>query len=204
MRWLVAIAITSCLVFGESLEVNLHTGIGGEVYLPPKRGKAFSMTNHLIEDWEVKLLEKAYLDLREGGVDPCGGLIRSPFEGMSGKVLLTFDDGPDRLRTPQVLSILAKHKIKAIFFINGQKVNAQTLPVLETVLREGHTLGNHTQTHCRGRHNTSGCLGLSRNRFFREVSGTHRILKALLAPTARDQPTFAFLMERPTARRLVW
>ena len=39
----------------------------------------------------------------------------------SGKVALTFDDGPDPVHTPRVLDVLAEHGVKASFFLIGER-----------------------------------------------------------------------------------
>lgn len=66
------------------------------------------------------------------------------------EVLFTFDDGPNPTTTPQVLDILAKHDIKAVFFLVGEMVGSQNKKVpaiVERILRDGHVIANHTQTH---------------------------------------------------------
>lgn len=61
---------------------------------------------------------------------------------------LTFDDGPHPVATPAVLEILRSHNIKATFFLLGQ--NAVRHPhIVEEIVKEGHVVGNHTQTHRR-------------------------------------------------------
>lgn len=62
------------------------------------------------------------------------------------QVVLTFDDGPDPVYTPQILDILKKEKVPAAFFVVG--IEAETnLPLLRRIYREGHEIGNHTFTH---------------------------------------------------------
>ncbi|QTD40662.1 polysaccharide deacetylase family protein [Sporosarcina sp. Te-1] len=61
-------------------------------------------------------------------------------------IALTFDDGPHRKYTAEILDLLKKHEAKATFFIVG--ANAEKNP--EVVLRmyeEGHELANHTYSH---------------------------------------------------------
>ncbi|MGE7947067.1 polysaccharide deacetylase family protein [Lysinibacillus sp. NPDC093688] len=61
-------------------------------------------------------------------------------------IALTFDDGPHRKYTSQILDVLAKHDAKATFFIVGQ--NAEKNPeVVARMYKEGHELANHTFTH---------------------------------------------------------
>ncbi|MEY4330791.1 MAG: hypothetical protein RL609_1539 [Bacteroidota bacterium] len=65
------------------------------------------------------------------------------------EVFLTFDDGPTPIITEKVLDILAQFGAKATFFCIGK--NAQNHPqIVSRILREGHSIGNHTQTHRRG------------------------------------------------------
>ncbi len=64
------------------------------------------------------------------------------------EVIFTFDDGPDPERTPQILDVLAKYHIKAIFFEVGERVQApEAKLIMERILREGHIIANHTMTH---------------------------------------------------------
>jgi peptidoglycan/xylan/chitin deacetylase (PgdA/CDA1 family) len=62
------------------------------------------------------------------------------------ELALTFDDGPHPEYTPQILDILKNNGVKATFFVIGK--NAELYPELvERMVREGHTVGNHTYTH---------------------------------------------------------
>ncbi len=66
------------------------------------------------------------------------------------EVLFTFDDGPNPTYTPQVLDILAKHRIQAVFFLVGEMVgngNKKVPLILERILRDGHVIANHTMRH---------------------------------------------------------
>lgn len=65
----------------------------------------------------------------------------------SGRVALTFDDGPSE-STPAVLGALARYGARATFFFCG--ANALRLPeVARRVAAEGHEIGNHTFHHPR-------------------------------------------------------
>jgi peptidoglycan glcNAc deacetylase len=61
-------------------------------------------------------------------------------------VALTFDDGPNATTTPQALDILAKYKIKATFFIQGQNISGNEA-ILKRMQAEGHEVGNHSWNH---------------------------------------------------------
>ncbi len=64
----------------------------------------------------------------------------------NGKVLLTFDDGPNPGTTEIILKKLSDEKIKGLFFCVGD--NVQKYPeLLKQIKDAGHTLGNHTFNH---------------------------------------------------------
>jgi peptidoglycan/xylan/chitin deacetylase (PgdA/CDA1 family) len=61
------------------------------------------------------------------------------------EVALTFDDGPSA-DTEDILAILAKHQLRATFFMIGREV--ERLPqVARRVFAEGHEVGNHSYSH---------------------------------------------------------
>jgi cellulose synthase/poly-beta-1,6-N-acetylglucosamine synthase-like glycosyltransferase/peptidoglycan/xylan/chitin deacetylase (PgdA/CDA1 family) len=64
----------------------------------------------------------------------------------SGQVALTFDDGPDPRWTPRVLEVLARHHVRATFFVVGTKV-ASHPGIARRIRRAGHEIGSHTFTH---------------------------------------------------------
>lgn len=71
-------------------------------------------------------------------------LTRGPRNGAAR--YLTFDDGPNPEHTPRVLDLLAEHGAHASFFLIGE--HAERHPALvERILADGHTLGNHSYTH---------------------------------------------------------
>lgn len=63
------------------------------------------------------------------------------------KVLaLTYDDGPNDPHTFKLLEVLAKHDVRATFFMMGRY--AQQRPdIARAVAQTGHVIGNHTLTH---------------------------------------------------------
>jgi peptidoglycan/xylan/chitin deacetylase (PgdA/CDA1 family) len=65
--------------------------------------------------------------------------------GSSG-VALTFDDGPSPEYTPQILGLLRKYGVKATFCLIGVNVRAHP-DLVQAIVRDGHTLCNHTWTH---------------------------------------------------------
>src|ERR687898_2164393 len=67
--------------------------------------------------------------------------------GTSGRrIVLTFDDGPDPRTTPRILDSLREHDLKALFFVLGRHVKERP-GLLRRIVKEGHTIGNHTYNH---------------------------------------------------------
>mgnify|MGYP001145062825 CR=1 FL=1 len=64
----------------------------------------------------------------------------------SKKVALTYDDGPNDPYTLQLLEVLARHNVKATFFMIGEFV-CQRPEIARAVLEAGHAIGNHTFSH---------------------------------------------------------
>ena len=63
------------------------------------------------------------------------------------KVTLSFDNGPEPLVTPCVLDCLARHDLKATFFVLGRKVSEPAgSRIALRAHEEGHRIGNHTFT----------------------------------------------------------
>lgn len=61
------------------------------------------------------------------------------------KCYLTFDDGPSSV-TPQILDVLEKYKVKATFFVTGDRAEANP-EIMKSIAKAGHTIGNHTYSH---------------------------------------------------------
>lgn len=59
---------------------------------------------------------------------------------------LTFDDGPNDLYTERLLEILARHEVRATFFLVGKFVQARP-HIARAVVAAGHQIGNHTASH---------------------------------------------------------
>jgi peptidoglycan-N-acetylglucosamine deacetylase len=64
----------------------------------------------------------------------------------SRRLALTFDDGPNDVHTPALLEVLARHNVRATFFMIGKFVE-QRPAIARAVAGAGHAIGNHTHTH---------------------------------------------------------
>ncbi len=85
------------------------------------------------------------------GLTAIGPLCRSLFPrlaglGHPGHVALTFDDGPDRGGTPQVLAVLDRAQVRATFFMLGPMARADP-GLAADVAAAGHEIGVHGWEH---------------------------------------------------------
>jgi peptidoglycan/xylan/chitin deacetylase (PgdA/CDA1 family) len=62
------------------------------------------------------------------------------------QIALTYDDGPNDPHTLRLLEVLAKHNVKATFFLLG-RFTKQRPDIARELTRAGHVVGNHTFSH---------------------------------------------------------
>jgi peptidoglycan/xylan/chitin deacetylase (PgdA/CDA1 family) len=61
-------------------------------------------------------------------------------------VALTFDDGPSPESTPRLLEILERHRVRATFFMIGEKAHSHP-ELVRSVAMHGHEVANHSWDH---------------------------------------------------------
>ncbi len=64
------------------------------------------------------------------------------------EVALTYDDGPNEPYSSQLLEVLARHQVRATFFMIGRYVKERP-EVARAIHKAGHLIGSHTMTHPR-------------------------------------------------------
>jgi peptidoglycan/xylan/chitin deacetylase (PgdA/CDA1 family) len=82
-------------------------------------------------------------------MSPTGQWYGRTFTGIragSKQLALTYDDGPNDPHTLRLLEVLAKHEVRATFFMMGRYVR-QRPDIAREVSRAGHVIGNHTFSH---------------------------------------------------------
>ncbi len=80
---------------------------------------------------------------------PTGQWYGRTFTGIapnSRQLALTYDDGPNDPHTGHLLDVLAKHEVRATFFLIGRYVE-QRPDIVRDLVTAGHVIGNHTFTH---------------------------------------------------------
>jgi peptidoglycan-N-acetylglucosamine deacetylase len=99
------------------------------------------------------------------------------------EVVLTFDDGPQKIHTEVVLAALAAQCTKATFFSIG-KMALGYPEILREVAKQGHTIGTHTWSHADLRKKKVGAEATE------EIEkGISAVVRAVGAPVA---PFFRF------------
>jgi len=58
-------------------------------------------------------------------------------------VYLTFDDGPNPAATPLILDALARHNVRATFFVIDKHLTPDTAPIVQRAASEGHRIALH-------------------------------------------------------------
>jgi len=69
--------------------------------------------------------------------------------GPTDDIYLTFDDGPVAEITATLLDQLARLKIPATFFLNGESIHPGARELVERMRKEGHSIANHGYNHRR-------------------------------------------------------
>ena len=80
---------------------------------------------------------------------PTGQWYGRTFTGLgpgSKRIALTYDDGPNDPHTLRLLEVLARHEVRATFFMIGRYVRERP-DLAREVARAGHVIGNHTMMH---------------------------------------------------------
>ncbi len=67
---------------------------------------------------------------------------------MTGRIALTFDDGPDRVWTPRILTALARRGARATFFVQARRA-VEHRELVEEMVAGGHEVGFHCLDHVR-------------------------------------------------------
>lgn len=92
------------------------------------------------------------------------------------RVALTFDDGPHKTVTKEILKVLDKYDAKATFFMLGNQVK-KNKDVLKEVKKRGHEIGNHSYSH-------KNLTKLKPEQVLLEVKSTNAVIKSVIGEEA--------------------
>jgi peptidoglycan-N-acetylglucosamine deacetylase len=74
---------------------------------------------------------------------------------VTGRVALTFDDGPDRVWTPRILAALARRGARATFFVQARRA-LEHRELIDAMVAGGHEVGFHCVDHVRHSERSAG------------------------------------------------
>lgn len=94
------------------------------------------------ENFPKREEEKEYPVITEEGFQKIKDIYKCNYK----RVFLTFDDGPSKTVTPQVLNILDNYNVKATFFVLGSRVEIYP-NIVKEAFEKGHYIANHGYSH---------------------------------------------------------
>ena len=102
-------------------------------------GNHMQIPSHNLENLKASIMIPQF---NESGYDE----VKNIYFSEEKQVYLTFDDGPSKDVTPQILDILKEHDVKATFFVLGARVDLYP-ETLKRAFDEGHYIANHGYSH---------------------------------------------------------
>ena len=93
------------------------------------------------------------------------------------QIALTFDDGPNPEATPRLLEVLARHEVRAAFFLIGDFARREP-GLTRQIAAAGHVVGNHTMSH-------PWLPRLSAARIRQQIAGCNHVLEDVLGASVR-------------------
>ncbi|NPV71395.1 MAG: polysaccharide deacetylase family protein [Firmicutes bacterium] len=134
-------------------------GVAGPVTLAAIQGELRALARRREEQKRLdekraslERLRKQVLEARKT-LGQAGGAAGAIVEGEPGRqpgsrgvIYLTMDDGPDPATTPWVLDFLKSKRVRATFFVVGEKAERNEA-LVRRMAAEGHSVQNHSHTH---------------------------------------------------------
>ena len=125
----------------QEIKGAAHVRYTGQGPLLTVRNTAAPGWRDLAVDSESRLITNAnYRDLPRAFTINLSGTLPEK------TVIFTFDDGPSRTYTPQILDIMQEYSVPAVFFVVGTRVQ-DSPEIVRRIVDEGHELGVHTYSH---------------------------------------------------------
>jgi len=97
---------------------------------------------------------------------------------LNNNIFITFDDGPDELITPIILDVLSEKKVKATFFMVGEKIE-KNRALVDLIIKSGHEIGEHSYFHYHP-------WKLNIFRYVLDLYKSHKIFKELYSNNAYE------------------
>ena len=130
---------------------------------PGTRSVSFDPASHVISQETYGELPTPFVVQRTGARDKL--------------IALTFDDGPDPVWTPKILSILEHYHVPATFFVVGEN-GVGNAGLLRRMADDGDEIGNHSYTHPNMADEAEAGIRL-------EMNATQRLIEAFTGRSTR-------------------
>ena len=141
-------------------------------------GKHLQIPRHNIEQLKVnEVLPQSNPNAQEQ--------IKSIYYSDEKVAYLTFDDGPSKDVTPQILDILKQEQVPATFFVLGSRVELYP-DTLKREYNEGHYIANHSYSHEYSK------IYQSRDTVFEEYAKTENVIRNALGIQDYNSYLFRF------------
>jgi peptidoglycan-N-acetylglucosamine deacetylase len=115
--------------------------------------------------------------------------------GNEKKIALTFDDGPDKKYTPEIMNILKKYNVPGTFFMIGANANLNS-NIVKQVYADGNEIGSHTYTH-------PNITKITDTQFTFELDLAQRIIEGIIGrKTLLFRPPYAEDIEPETPEQM--
>lgn len=95
----------------------------------------------------------------------------------SKSLYLTFDDGPVKVITEELLELLEQYQVKATFFIIGSRIS-KSPDLLKIIHEQKHTIANHSYSH-------PNLTKLSGETMLEEITSTNDVIKKVTQQDCR-------------------
>lgn len=128
-------------------EVNSNDGLITEANIENLQNTVES-ANEIKEPMQIPIHSSSEIEAQFFPQENLNGAqqIKDIYYSEEKQVYLTFDDGPSKDITNQVLDILKEHDVKATFFVLGARVELYP-DVLRRAFYDGHYIANHGYSH---------------------------------------------------------
>ena len=98
-----------------------------------------------------------------------GCIIHRKGPSQSNSIAITFDDGPHNSNTRRIIEMFEQNNGHGTFFVTGEHIS-QSKNLVKEMTTQGHTIGNHTYTHC-------NAFLVSRKKLYDEISKTKELIE---------------------------
>ncbi len=143
----IIIAIISCIYIGiilpEFVKHKEQNKINESIVETNDNREETNITQVIITPETVpKREENSYPIITATGLQNIKDIYKCNYK----RVFLTFDDGPSKTVTPQILSVLENYNVKATFFVLGSRVEIYP-DIVKEAFEKGHYIANHGYSH---------------------------------------------------------